>query len=207
MENLYIGIRRDNNDGLVFRSDSIPTRRKFGKYFDNVIGPFDTLKNVAKYCRSRQLSPKLFDKRSFRVITLGSKGKKGIIGCPKGKWSEKTKKCKVGTKLQSILIPVGMEGCVRGGMELLRKKNPYTRTGLYYPKKGSEEAYEWARKMRRLREFKRRDNPNKEYHDRKFLDHLRQTDKWKLGSEPYLVELGKAYAHLESAHDSVMERE
>lgn len=43
-----------------------------------------------------------FDKRSFRTITI-KEGVKATIGCPKGKWNDKKKACKVGTKLQKLM--------------------------------------------------------------------------------------------------------
>jgi hypothetical protein len=54
------------------------------------------------YKRYRQMNPKKFDKRSFRVKEI-DEDTKLVIGCPKGKYSPKKKKCKVGTKVQSIL--------------------------------------------------------------------------------------------------------
>lgn len=42
-----------------------------------------------------------FDRRSFRYKRVGNK--LVLVGCPKGKWDEKRKKCKVGTKAQKIL--------------------------------------------------------------------------------------------------------
>lgn len=56
------------------------------------------------FFRCRQKPVKFFDKRSFRTITRGKN--KIVIGCPKGKWSPKKKRCKVGTVAQTILRPV-----------------------------------------------------------------------------------------------------
>lgn len=54
----------------------------------------------------KQIEPKEnFDNRSFRVINLGTKGKKATIGCPKGEWSPSKNKCKVGTRIQKIMTP------------------------------------------------------------------------------------------------------
>ena len=62
---------------------------------------------VGKHYRCRIQSPKQFDKRSFRTISTGDKkGTKLIIGCPKGKYDAKKKRCKVGTRAQSKLIPI-----------------------------------------------------------------------------------------------------
>jgi len=52
------------------------------------------------YIRKRIVSPKKFDKRSFRIKKI-SKNKKIIVACPKGKF--KKNRCSVGMKLQAIL--------------------------------------------------------------------------------------------------------
>ncbi len=53
-----------------------------------------------------KIAPKTkFDKRSFRTKKL-TKGRRLVIGCPKGKWSPKKSRCKVGTRAQKLLIPV-----------------------------------------------------------------------------------------------------
>ena len=56
----------------------------------------------AKFCRERQFSPSVCDPRSFRTKPV-SKKTKLVVCCPKGKFDRKTKRCKVGTKTQSIL--------------------------------------------------------------------------------------------------------
>ena len=57
---------------------------------------------MAKFKRFRQENPKKFDQRSFRVKKV-DEDTELVIGCPKGKYSPKAKKCKVGTRVQSIL--------------------------------------------------------------------------------------------------------
>jgi len=59
----------------------------------------DVTKN---YIRKRKKNPKYFDKRSFRTKQVNSKTKI-IVGCKKGKYSAKNKRCKVGLELQSVL--------------------------------------------------------------------------------------------------------
>lgn len=56
------------------------------------------------FFRCRKESPAKFDKRSFRTIIRGKN--RIIIGCPSGKWDSKRKRCKVGTRVQSILKPI-----------------------------------------------------------------------------------------------------
>lgn len=48
-------------------------------------------------------------------------------------------------------------------------------------------------------------NPGAEYHDKKFLYFMRELEKYKIGSPPYISTLAKAYEHLESAKASVKE--
>lgn len=48
-------------------------------------------------------------------------------------------------------------------------------------------------------------NPGAEYHDRKFLMYMKELEKYKLGSPPYIATLAKAYEHLESAKESAKE--
>lgn len=56
-----------------------------------------------KFIHCRKESPKKFDKRSFRVKKSGKA--KIVIGCPKGKFDPKKKRCKVGTRIQKIMYP------------------------------------------------------------------------------------------------------
>jgi hypothetical protein len=65
-------------------------------------GNIDVGGRKAKYCRMRLAEPTKFDPRSFRIHKI-KKGTEVIIACPKGKWSPGKKKCKVGTKAQSLL--------------------------------------------------------------------------------------------------------
>lgn len=63
------------------------------------IGKVDVTKN---FCRYRQKPVKAFDKRSFRTKKI-SKETDIVIACPRGKWNNTTKRCKVGTQAQTIL--------------------------------------------------------------------------------------------------------
>lgn len=56
----------------------------------------------AEFCRKRLISPKKFDPRSFRIKRVG-KTTKLVVGCPKGEYNAKKKKCRVGTRAQSKL--------------------------------------------------------------------------------------------------------
>lgn len=56
----------------------------------------------AKYCRLRIADPEGFDPRSLRIKTV-KRGVKIIVGCPKGMYSALLRRCRVGTKPQSLL--------------------------------------------------------------------------------------------------------
>lgn len=61
------------------------------------------------YVSCRVRAPSAFDPRSFRTIARGSVYL--VIGCPKGKWDAKRKRCRVGTKAQRVDRPA--TGCAR----------------------------------------------------------------------------------------------
>ena len=58
----------------------------------------------SRFKHKRIESPSHFDKRSFRTIKTPS-GDEITIGCPKGKYDAKRKRCKVGTRAQRVLKP------------------------------------------------------------------------------------------------------
>lgn len=62
-------------------------------------------KKVGKYLHCRIAPKERFDPRSFRVKRL-PKGQLLTVGCPKGQWSAKRERCKVGTRAQKLLKPV-----------------------------------------------------------------------------------------------------
>lgn len=62
----------------------------------------DPRSKKAKFCSFRVRNPSMFDKKSFRTKKRG-KNTRIVVGCPKGKYNRKTEKCKVGTRVQTIL--------------------------------------------------------------------------------------------------------
>lgn len=57
-----------------------------------------------RYTHERVQSPRKFARASFRTIDPGRPGHtKLIIGCPKGQWDRKRRRCRVGTQVQAIL--------------------------------------------------------------------------------------------------------
>jgi len=61
----------------------------------------------ARYYHKRLKSPRLFAKASLRTISIGG-GKKMIVGCPKGYWDARRRRCRAGTRGQAILTPKSM---------------------------------------------------------------------------------------------------
>jgi len=149
----YLGFLKQNTRDVVIFKSTKPPRRNEYSYFVRVMGPYQTeegarkglhslkeaygeygyrenptVESRAQYCRERQLDPSKFAKESFRTITLG-KGKKGVIACPKDHYHNG--RCSVGTRLQTILHPVGAKGCRVGGTELKkRKRNPISESQI-----------------------------------------------------------------------------
>lgn len=75
--------------------------------------------------------------------------------------------------------------------------------------KGMKQAIKLTQKL--MKEYdkiksKRKGNPGKEYHDRKFMMYLKELDKYRVGSQKYIATLAKAYEHLQSAKDSEHEK-
>jgi hypothetical protein len=46
------------------------------------------------------------------------------------------------------------------------------------------------------------ENPGESYHMSKFMYYMRELEKWKVGSNPYISTLAKAYEHLQDAEKS-----
>ena len=57
---------------------------------------------IKNWWHCRKAPPGRFDKRSFRVKTI-SRNTKLVIGCPRGKWNNKSKRCRVGTRVQKVM--------------------------------------------------------------------------------------------------------
>lgn len=66
------------------------------------------------YCRERAKPPSAFDKRSFRTISIGQRGKKLVVACPVGHWHPRRRgksKCDVGMQRQTTLHPIASSVC------------------------------------------------------------------------------------------------
>lgn len=54
------------------------------------------------YVRRRKMAPSRCSPGSFRTIKTGKRHKR-VVCCPKGRWSRKARRCRVGMKTQSVL--------------------------------------------------------------------------------------------------------
>lgn len=85
-----------------------------------------------QFCRQRLALPSKFDRRSFRTETL-PRGHRLVVGCPKGRWQAKAKRCSVGTRAQSLLHPLSEGKCPPGKFEMRKKRNGAEGLGLHLP--------------------------------------------------------------------------
>jgi hypothetical protein len=69
-----------------------------------------------KFCEEKVAVKTKFDKRSFRYKKSGKTWV--IIGCPKGKWNAKAKRCKVGTRAHKLLAPRHGTSCPIGAKRI-----------------------------------------------------------------------------------------
>lgn len=218
----YLGFLKHNTkDVVIFRALKRPKQHDY-QYFTGVMGPYgsegEARKSLnamrgrgyrenpsavsrAKYCRERQLSPSGFAKGSFRTITLG-RGEKGVVACPKGQY--KHGKCGVGTRLQTILHPVGTRGCPVGGLELkkrMRNSANYLsdRQALALTKK----VIALGKKLFKHEQSEIRQNPEEQKHAGRFVAHMKTLEKYAVGSKPYIEALAKAYEHLQAAKEEM----
>lgn len=72
----------------------------------------------ALYCETQFTAKGSFDRRSFRWVRRGKH--RILVGCPRGKWNNKTKRCKVGTRAYKKFSPARGNTCPVGA-EPIRK--------------------------------------------------------------------------------------
>ncbi len=85
--------------------------RAFADGYRDAYGPskkFEPFNPTPRYRVQRIESPARFDPRSFRTVTP-RRGVRVTVGCPKGQYDARRKRCRVGTRVQRVM----------------RKKNPY----------------------------------------------------------------------------------
>lgn len=86
----------------------------------------------ARYCAERLADPRRFDPRSFRTVVQA--GHRVTVGCPRGEWDRRRRRCRVGTRAQRILHPAGEGRCPVGGRALGRpaRNAPRARLTRFY---------------------------------------------------------------------------
>lgn len=115
--------------------------------------------------------------------------------------------------LGKVLGPYVEEWEARNTMKVLRRGYGYVENPAYSERQRKFMCAELGRlrsgkrtktKMtgRQLRDYCKK-NPGEAYHNRKFLSYIADLEKYKVGSQPYIVTLAKAYEHLESSMDSM----
>ena len=57
---------------------------------------------AGRKCERRVKAKSAFAKKSFRWVGSG-KGRV-LVGCPKGKWSERSGRCKVGLRAHAVIV-------------------------------------------------------------------------------------------------------
>lgn len=68
------------------------------------------------FCEEKLAAKSGFDKRSFRYKKSGKAWV--LIGCPKGKWNAKAKRCRVGTRAHKLLAPPRGRSCSIGAKRI-----------------------------------------------------------------------------------------
>lgn len=82
----------------------------------------------AKFRHETVKSKRYFDPRSFR--TVKARAHRVTIGCPRGEWDPKRKKCKVATQIQKILHPKGEYEIMAKGRNPRAKSNKASQSTL-----------------------------------------------------------------------------
>ena len=75
-----------------------------------------TRKIKGTFCEQSQGAESAFDRRSFRYKKSGKAWL--LVGCPKGEWNAKSKRCRVGTRAYKFLAPSHGKRCAVGARRL-----------------------------------------------------------------------------------------
>ncbi len=70
----------------------------------------------ARFCPERVADPRRFDRRSLRTVV--AKGHRVTVGCPRGQYDARRRRCRTATRAQRVLHPAGEGRCPLGGREL-----------------------------------------------------------------------------------------
>lgn len=205
----YIGfLKKDARHAMVFKSIVKPKRDDL-TYFVHVMGPYATERSA----RSRV---NLIKRYGYRENPVGEKIDKAVSYVKRGiraydafkgnpATSERQRRfmcAELGRKRAGKKTRTGMK---EGQLRDFCKKNPAQVISHAQALKLTKKILGYAKKLYRHEQAGVKGNPGAGYHDRKFLMYMRDLEKYKIGSEPYIATLAKAYEHLESAKDSMKE--
>lgn len=230
----YIGfLANDLNKMMLFYSSTKPTRSKY-PYFGKVIGPYNTeqdsrntmtvLKKAYRYTENPAKSER---QRRFMCAELGRlrSGRKTKTGMREEMREDQLRDfCRKNPAISMSQIRRGTQHELEHTTDraIARKiacdhlrEDPYYYTHLAKMEKqykknaiSPEKALRLTRKIYSYAKDVYKDykeNPGKDYHDRKFVAYLKELEKYKIGSNQYIATLAKAYEHLESAKASMEE--
>jgi len=229
----YIGFLYEQpNKMMLFKSKVKPTIGRYG-FFGKVIGPFTELEarkkmKILKDGYGYKVNPAKSEKqRRFMCADLGRlrSGKKTVTGMREGQLRDFCRKSNPVKKISKSQIERGAKHELEHtadrvvarkiAMDHLRE-DPYYYTHLAKMEKqykknvmSPEKALRLTRKVIAYAKDLHKDyksNPGQDYHDRKFMAYMKELEKYKIGSPPYIATLAKAYEHLECARDSMHER-
>ena len=183
----YLGfLAQDPKHVVIFKSVKTPKKDDF-KYFTSVSGPYET-EVMARYTL-KQMKRQYGYKENPCECASVSQIRRG------------TKHELEHTTDRAIARKIAMDHLKEDPryythltkMEKQYKRNPFS----------GEKAVGITKKLIRAYEAYRQENPGKAYHDQKFIQHMKELEKYKIGSAPYISTLAKAYEHLESAKESM----
>lgn len=186
----YLGmLHRNLKDVVIFRSPKL-TRGEKG-HFIKVLGPYlteqlarDDLKVLKKMYGYRENPSSCGSRRKVlqRQIQRGIQHE-----------LEHTKSRKVSRKIACDHLREDPKYYTHlSKMEKQYKKNPVS----------VDSAVKITKKLVRAYEAYRKENPGQNYHDQKFIQYMKELEKYSVGSVPYIGTLAKAYEHLKSAKES-----
>jgi hypothetical protein len=73
-----------------------------------------------RFCERKGLPKNRFERASFRYKKVGRNWL--LVGCPKGKWDARRRRCRTGTRMYKALVRAPQHGkcCPRGGRCLVK---------------------------------------------------------------------------------------
>lgn len=181
----YLGfLKRNTKDVVIFRSLKIPKKHDY-RYFTRVMGPYGS-EGEARKSLSAMRGQGYHEnpvKISLSQIRRGTNHE-----------LEHTTDRAIARKIAMDHLKEDPRYYTHlTKMEKQYKSNPFS----------AEKAVGITKKLIRAYEAYRQENPGKSYHDQKFIQYMKELEKYKIGSAPYISTLAKAYEHLESAKESV----